>query len=357
MPNSTWASSIISHQLQDIGIVVFNFNCQLFEPSMEALSILALTLYPMKIYQTTAKLLGFLASVVLGQHALTQEFPWIADDKIARIDAKWTEEKIQIDGILDEKAWLECAPSRKFVDLISGEETAYSTTVKLLWDNENLYVAYDIEEPNVQGKFTERDSPIYQDNDVEIFIAGENAYYEFEINSLGTIYEGLFVWQSDFEKSGLAQLKELDRNNPALRFQEFNGVGFTKHPRGKRWAFLGWDYAGARSAVAVQGTLNDGRTGVSLERDEVAQLWQTACFASESQRSMANRFLKVQSVQGASTAGRLWRMGVEPSWDLGFPYSGILPVCEVLQAVVESGWRRWRRWTGILILRKLQRGS
>jgi hypothetical protein len=226
---------------------------------MEALSILALTLYPMKIFQTTAKLLGFLASVVLGQHALTQEFPWIADDKIARIDAKWTEEKIQIDGILDEKAWLECAPSRKFVDLISGEETAYSTTVKLLWDNENLYVAYDIEEPNVQGKFTERDSPIYQDNDVEIFIAGENAYYEFEINSLGTIYEGLFVWQSDFEKSGLAQLKELDRNNPALRFQEFNGVGFTKHPRGKRWAFLGWDYAGARSAVAVQGTLNDDR--------------------------------------------------------------------------------------------------
>ena len=204
--------------------------------------------------------IGFLAVVVmlpLVRSAIGQEFPWIAQDKITRIEAQWTNEKIEIDGKLDEKVWSQVAASPKFVDLISGEKTAYSTTVKLLWDNEYLYVAYDIEEPNVRGKFTERDSPIYEDNDVEIFIAGENAYYEFEINSLGTIYEGLFVWQSDFEKSGLSKLKELDRTDPRLRFQEFNGVGFTKHPRGKRWAFLGWDYPGAKTAVDVQGSLND----------------------------------------------------------------------------------------------------
>lgn len=200
---------------------------------------------------------AWVGMLILVRPCLSQEFPWIADDKITRIDAKWTEEKIQIDGKLDEQAWLTVAASPKFVDLISGEQTAYSTTVKLLWDDVYLYVAYEIEEPNVRGKFTERDSPIYEDNDVEIFIAGENAYYEFEINSLGTIYEGLFVWQSDFEQSGLSKLSELDRTNPKLRFQEFNGVGFTQHPRGKRWAFLGWDYPGAKTAVAVQGTLND----------------------------------------------------------------------------------------------------
>lgn len=198
-----------------------------------------------------------LGLALIGRLGLSQEFPWIPDEKITRIDAQWTDEKIQIDGKLDEKAWVAVAPSPKFVDLISGEEVAYSTTVKLLWDSEYLYVGYEIEEPNVRGKFTERDSPIYEDNDVEIFIAGENAYYEFEINSLGTIYEGLFVWQSDFEKSGLSKLAELDRNNPKLRYQEFNGVGFTQHPRGKRLAFLGWDYPKAKTAVAVQGTLND----------------------------------------------------------------------------------------------------
>lgn len=196
-------------------------------------------------------------AILFGQLAIAQEFPWIADSKITRIDAHWIQDKIEIDGKLDEKAWHAVEASPKFVDLISGEQTAYATTVKLLWDERFLYVGYEIEEPNVKGKFTERDSPIYQDNDVEIFIAGENAYYEFEINSLGTIYEGLFVWQSDYEKSGLSRLPELDRRKPELRFQEFNGVGFTKHPRGKRWAFLGWDYPGVKTSVSVQGTLND----------------------------------------------------------------------------------------------------
>lgn len=206
---------------------------------------------------TSALILGSI--FLFGSAATAQEFPWIADEKITRIDALWTDEKIEIDGKLHEKSWVEAKPSPRFVDLISGEPTAYSTTVKLLWDDKYLYVGYEIEEPNVRGKFTQRDSPIYEDNDVEIFIAGENAYYEFEINSLGTIYEGLFVWQTDFESSGLAKLKELDRTNPVLRFQEFNGVGFTKHPRGKRWAFLGWDFPEAKTAVAVQGTLNDDK--------------------------------------------------------------------------------------------------
>jgi len=36
---------------------------------------------------------------------------------------------------------------------------------------------------------TERDSPIYKNNDVELFIAGKHSYYEFEINAFNTIYE------------------------------------------------------------------------------------------------------------------------------------------------------------------------
>jgi hypothetical protein len=31
------------------------------------------------------------------------------------------------------------------------------------------------------------------------------------------------------------------------------------HPRGLRWAFTDWDFPGLRTAVQVQGTLNDNR--------------------------------------------------------------------------------------------------
>ena len=111
-----------------------------------------------------------------------------------------------------------------------------------MWDDEYLYVGYWIEEPLVQGKFTERDSPIYEDNDVELFVAGADAYYEFEINSLGTIYEGMFVWQDAFEAKGYSKIAELDQRRADVKFQPFNGVGLTTHPRGKRWAYLKWDF-------------------------------------------------------------------------------------------------------------------
>ncbi len=202
-------------------------------------------------------LLVLVINVISWKDGFSEEFPPVKESDIRRIEAWRIEKAPKIDGRLDEECWRKAAKSTNFVDLISGKQAMYGTNVRVLWDAEYLYVGYEIEEPNVQAKFTERDSPIYEDNDVELFIAGENAYYEFEINALGTIYEGLFVWQSDYESTGLAELSDLDLTNPKLRSQEFNGVGFTKHPRGKRWAFLGWDYPRARTAVHIDGTLNN----------------------------------------------------------------------------------------------------
>ena len=72
---------------------------------------------------------------------------------------------------------------------------------------------------------------IYNDNDVECFIAGPDAYYEFEINAFNTGYEVFFVWEDTFEKSGLSKLPEFERS----KLVPFNGVGFTNHPRGLGW--------------------------------------------------------------------------------------------------------------------------
>jgi hypothetical protein len=44
-----------------------------------------------------------------------------------------------------------------------------------------------------------------------LFIAGRDAYYEFEINAFGTIYEVFFIWEREFESSGYARRPEFDR--------------------------------------------------------------------------------------------------------------------------------------------------
>lgn len=181
-------------------------------------------------------------------------FPW-PDDRIARYTAYRAAAPLEIDGRLDEPSWQGAPRSPRFVDLMRGTPAIHDTRAAVLWDDECLYVGYWVEEPFVAASLAERDSLIYTDNDVELFIAGRDAYYEFEINALGTIYEVFFIWEEAYERGGYSAIPAFRRDQPQA--QPFNGVGFTTHPRGPRIGFWNWDFPGLRSAVAIDGTLND----------------------------------------------------------------------------------------------------
>lgn len=186
----------------------------------------------------------------------TIKHPPCAENEIPHYNAYRTAAKPHIDGRLDDPVWQIVPRSPRFRDLISGRETFLDTRAALVWDEEYLYVAYWIEEPNLQATLTEQDAPIYQNNDVELFIAGRDAYYEFEINAFGTIYEVLFIWEASYKSIGYDTIAELSLEQPGSR--PFNGVDYT-HPRGPRIGFFQWDLPGIQSAVFLDGTINDDR--------------------------------------------------------------------------------------------------
>ena len=162
---------------------------------------------------------------------------------------------LSIDGKLDEQAWNRAAFSTSFLDIVTGEPAWLDSRVALLWDDRYLYVGYRLEEPDLQASLTERDSLIYTDNDVELFIAGRDAYYELELNANNTIYEVFWIWLDSFRPdSGLFGLPQFDPANQ--RTMRLSGVGGHVHPRGERIGFLDWDLPGLRHAVHVNGTLN-----------------------------------------------------------------------------------------------------
>ncbi len=164
---------------------------------------------------------------------------------------------ITVDGRLDEPSWKLAPKSTPFVDIVTGEPAWFDTRVALLWDDNYLYFGFTAEETDVWSTLTERDSKIYEENDLEIFIAAQDAYYEFEINALNTIYEVFWVWKDAPLPAGF---------DPATqRVMILNGVGGHVHPRGERWGFLDWDLPGLKHAVHVDGTLN--------KRDEVDHGW------------------------------------------------------------------------------------
>jgi len=206
-----------------------------------------------EIERLTAALL-LCAAPALAVAAEPWPFPW-PESRIAHYTAHRARGPMAVDGRLDEPDWKAAARSPRFSDLVRGEPGIHDTRAAVLWDDERLYVGYWVEEPFVEGTLTERDSLIYKNNDVELFIAGRDAYYELEVNSLGTIYEVFFIWEEAWEKAGYARLPEFDRRQEGVR--PFRGVGFKDHPRGPRIGYWKWDLPGLKSAVHVDGTLND----------------------------------------------------------------------------------------------------
>jgi Carbohydrate family 9 binding domain-like len=143
-------------------------------------------------------------------------------------DARRTATPPDVDGRLTDEAWSAAPWTKDFLD-IRGEgwpTPAWRTRAKLLWDARYLYVAAELEEPHLWATLTDRDAIVYHDHDFEIFLDPDGdglAYFEFEINALGTEFD-LFL-DRPYDDGGHAN--------------------------------IAWNMPGLRSAVWLDGTLND----------------------------------------------------------------------------------------------------
>lgn len=182
-----------------------------------------------------------------------------------------------MDGDLTKSPWSTASWTPRFVDMATGGPAVLGTEAAAIWDQENLYVAFRIQDPFPTASLTERDSLIFQENDVELFIDGGNAYYEFEINALGTVYEVFFIWKDAYEEFAFYPEFQLGK---ALTFAgDYDRKPETfwrgSHPRGVRYAFLDYDMPGLRSAAKIQGVLNDWTIVSDGWTVEIAVPWRS----------------------------------------------------------------------------------
>ncbi len=135
---------------------------------------------------------------------------------------------LKIDGHLTDPAWRAAAWTDAFVDISGADRVKprFRTRVKMLWDDSYLYIGAELEEPDVWATLTAHDSVIFNDNDFEVFLnpTGDGLkYFEFEINALNTGWD-LFLPKA-YNKGGRADNS--------------------------------WEMPGYKSAVAIEGTLNN----------------------------------------------------------------------------------------------------
>ncbi|MEZ5104875.1 MAG: carbohydrate-binding family 9-like protein [Draconibacterium sp.] len=139
-----------------------------------------------------------------------------------------TDSEILIDGKGNEPAWNNAAWTEDFTDIEGDLKPAplYQTRVKMLWDNENLYILAELEEPQIWAYYTKHDLIVYHENDFEIFIDPDNDtrnYFEIEINAQNTVFD-LFM---------------------------------TKPYRDRGIPLITWNATGLTTAIHIDGTLNN----------------------------------------------------------------------------------------------------
>jgi hypothetical protein len=164
--------------------------------------------------------------------------------------------------------------------MVTGHPGFYNTQAAVLWNKDFLYIGFWIEEPFVKATQTERDSIVFLENDVEVFIDGGDCYYELEINALNTVYEVFFIWRDAYQKGSRFDVPEFDvYSEKAVTFggdYDRSGASFWwgRHPRGLRWAFLDWDMPGLQTAVMIDGKINDDSVVDKGWQVEIAIPWK-----------------------------------------------------------------------------------
>ena len=203
------------------------------------------------------------------------------ESEVAHYNAAKIKGPLEINGDLTKPEWQNAVKSPRFVDMVTGEPALYDTKTAVLWDEQNLYIGFWAEEPFVVATQKERDSIIFLENDLEVFIDGGDCYYELEMSALNTIYEVFFIWKDAYKKGGKFDVPEFDVfKEKAMTFGgDYDRTGkdfwWGRHPRKLRWAFIDYDMPGLKTGVQVDGKINDPShvdKGWSLE---IAIPWQS----------------------------------------------------------------------------------
>lgn len=111
---------------------------------------------------------------------------------------KRADKPFELDGRLDKPFWENAEYTDWFVD-IEGDirpKPRFQTRVKMLWDDDNLYIGAELYGSEIWATLKERDSVIFMDNDFEVFIDPDgdtHEYYELEMNALNTVWDLLLT--------------------------------------------------------------------------------------------------------------------------------------------------------------------
>ncbi|WP_162342377.1 carbohydrate-binding family 9-like protein [Cyclobacterium salsum] len=160
--------------------------------------------------------------------------------------AYFVTDQLIVDGKLTDSSWEQAPWSEPFLDIQGPDfpKPRQLTRMKMLWDEAFLYIGVRLEENHIWATYTERESVIFHENDIEVFLDPDgdtHHYYELEINALGTVWD----------------------------------LMLTRPYRDGGKPINGWNINDFRHAIHLEGTLNDPTDEDDFWSIEMAIPWKS----------------------------------------------------------------------------------
>jgi hypothetical protein len=138
-----------------------------------------------------------------------------------------TPKAVKLDGKLDEAAWKAAPYAGAFVNPGTGAPADIKTDAKLLWDDQNLYVAFENTDTDVWSELTKRDDKLWTQEAVEVMIDADGdgkTYVEFEVAPNGTLFDAYLPDLRKFEDSLDPKRKQYDWTSKAKAGVKVDGT-------------------------------------------------------------------------------------------------------------------------------------
>lgn len=105
--------------------------------------------------------------------------------ELPELATKRAEGAIKLDGKLDEPSWSKATLSSKLVNTLNGDAAEPTVNVRTLWDDKQLYVAFEVADDFLKSTFTKDDDHLWEQDCIEIMADpdgdGKN-YFELQVS-------------------------------------------------------------------------------------------------------------------------------------------------------------------------------
>jgi hypothetical protein len=99
---------------------------------------------------------------------------------------------LTMDGKLDEPAWKDATSTGPFVNTMDGTPVGSAASARALWDDKNLYVAFEFQDADIYSAFEKHDDKLWTQDAAELFIDADGdrrTYVELQVSPRNVTFD------------------------------------------------------------------------------------------------------------------------------------------------------------------------